>query len=458
MRQQRYSRLLKIAVLSAAGLAGGALMLAGIAFARLELMLAGLAAWIALLVVLAWTIRRLGVLVLAHQGEMRGALDHGLAAIRADAARSLKRVRELERQHEDLQRLVLRTFRSLEGGFETAEARATEQRRRMERSLKAGFDALEQAGRELDARQRESLEAQQAGIAGQREAFEAQREALERQRKDLRTLLARAQSALDAVAALDAHVAEGTAGLLRRDEVDGVVAASIRSAAESSAALGVARHIFDQVKPDMVLDIAALEALRERAPAVSVSPAMTRFSMEPAGMLALVEEVRNSRPGLVLELGSGASTVWLAAAMASLGEGRLVSIEHDPAYHAATLAMLRANGLESRVDLRLAPIAPCTLEDGREWAWYDTGAFTGLADVDLLLVDGPPQSVGPMSRFPAFERLRGQLAPGARIFVDDATRDEERKMLQLWRKAEPRLSAPRKIVGRLVGLQLDATA
>src|SRR5690606_35946957 len=151
-------------------------------------------------------------------------------------------------------------------------------------------DALEQAGRELDARQRESLEAQQAGIAGQREAFEAQREALERQRKDLRTLLARAQSALDAVAALDAHVAEGTAGLLRRDEVDGVVAASIRSAAESSAALGVARHIFDHVKPDMVLDIAALEALRERAPAVSVSPAMTRFSMEPAGMLALVEE------------------------------------------------------------------------------------------------------------------------------------------------------------------------
>lgn len=468
MSQQRTSRLLKIALLAGAGAAGAGLMLAGVIHSRAELMAAGLFAWVAVVVILAWNIRQLGMLVLANQIEgreavgrdlvaMRRSMERNLALIRADEAKALKRIAALEHRHEDLQRLVLRSFRSLEAGADMAGARASEQRRRLERTLKTGLDALQAAARDIDARQSEQLAKQRDQVAGQQEVLARQLEELALQRKDVRKVLSRSQASLDALAALDGRLADASEAQLRRDDVQGLIASSIRSAAGSDAALGIARQIFDHVKPDVVVDIAAMQALRERAP-VRVTPVMTRFSMEPAAILVLVEEVRRSRPAVVLELGSGASTIWLAAALSALGHGRLVSIEHDPAYHAATLELLQANGLESRVDLRLAPIRPCTLDDGRDWPWYDTDAFAGIERVDLLLVDGPPQSVGPMSRFPAFEHLRGSLAPGARIFVDDATRGDEQRMVKQWCEAEPRMSAPKKVVGRLVALQFDATA
>ena len=53
---------------------------------------------------------------------------------------------------------------------------------------------------------------------------------------------------------------------------------------------------------------------------------------------------------------------------------------------------------------------------------------------DFLLADGPPQEKNSAreARYPAFPLLRDFLADNALIFVDDANRHSERKMIDRW--------------------------
>jgi predicted O-methyltransferase YrrM len=75
--------------------------------------------------------------------------------------------------------------------------------------------------------------------------------------------------------------------------------------------------------------------------------------MLAAPALSVVDRLaRMEQPELVLELGSGRSTIVLADAVASYG-GRLVSLEHDPRYYRRTQEWL---GSRANVELRLAPI------------------------------------------------------------------------------------------------------
>jgi hypothetical protein len=55
------------------------------------------------------------------------------------------------------------------------------------------------------------------------------------------------------------------------------------------------------------------------------------------------------------------------------------------------------------------------------------------------LVDGPPGYGEGMaaSRYPALPALRGKLAPGALVVLDDAEREPEQRILAQWRDAVP---------------------
>jgi predicted O-methyltransferase YrrM len=140
--------------------------------------------------------------------------------------------------------------------------------------------------------------------------------------------------------------------------------------------------------------------------------------------------VRTRQPKLVLELGSGTSTVWLAYALEKSG-GRLVSLDHDPGYAEKTRAMLAAHGLTEVAEVRDAPLRPVLL-DGRSFPWYDTDALTDVRAVDLLLIDGPPEKTGPDARYPAMRVLEDKLADAATVVFDDAHRHDEQQALRKW--------------------------
>ena len=136
------------------------------------------------------------------------------------------------------------------------------------------------------------------------------------------------------------------------------------------------------------------------------------------------------RPRLVLELGSGTSTVWLGYALEQVG-GRLVSLDHDPRFAEKTRAALAALGLDAVAEVRDAPLRPVVLDD-RSFSWYDPDALADLREVDLLLIDGPPERTGRDARYPALPVLKDRLADTATIVFDDAHRHDEQVALRRW--------------------------
>lgn len=181
-------------------------------------------------------------------------------------------------------------------------------------------------------------------------------------------------------------------------------------------------------------------------------------------LLGLIE--RNDYD-LIVEFGSGASTVLMAAALKRAAprreaEGRapatLLTLEHLEQYHQETSAMLMSAGLSSFVRLALAPIRPFTTAAGQTFPYYDARAVlsevvAGLGRSAnelrvLLMVDGPPAATGPRARYPALP-LALEFLEGARldVLLDDYRREDEKQIAQTWmdelaaRGLQPRLTA-----------------
>jgi len=184
-------------------------------------------------------------------------------------------------------------------------------------------------------------------------------------------------------------------------------------------------------------DREALEVLRPLLAAGGYLP-WTEGALRPAALAEVCNEIALAGRTEVVELGSGVSTVVLARLLRERG-GRLTSLEHEPTWAAFVGAQLEREGLSETARLVEAPLAAHSLAvDGAPW--YPESALAELpAGIDLLLVDGPPGYGDGMerSRYPALPALKDRLAPGAVVFLDDATRPGERDILERWRADAP---------------------
>lgn len=139
--------------------------------------------------------------------------------------------------------------------------------------------------------------------------------------------------------------------------------------------------------------------------------------------------VAETKPKLILEAGSGRSTVVLAEAVRAYG-GHVVSLEHDYGYQCETQRLLVAHNLAEHADVRLAPL------EG-EPPWYAASAWVDLHGIGLLFVDGPPGSTARYAREPALNLLRHRLLPGCVVVLDDTNRRDEREIWRSWKLADP---------------------
>lgn len=161
------------------------------------------------------------------------------------------------------------------------------------------------------------------------------------------------------------------------------------------------------------------------------------WSAAPDLLALLVDHAFEERPTVIVECGSGISTVILAACCRRHGHGHVHSLESVGLYAARTRAELARTGLGDHATVLHAPLAPVPAGDG-VIHWYAIDALPPGA-IDLLLVDGPPGFIQRLSRLPALPRLASRLAPGAAIILDDADRPDERAIAARWREAFPDL-------------------
>jgi predicted O-methyltransferase YrrM len=184
-------------------------------------------------------------------------------------------------------------------------------------------------------------------------------------------------------------------------------------------------------------------------------PSSGDFALNPTDLLDLLHLVRLREPRLVVELGSGTSSVWLGYALEQYG-GKLISLDHDADYARKTRAMLAAHGLNAVVEVREAPLRELTAT-GKTYQWYDTEALDDLTGVDLLLVDGPPAATGPDARYPALSVLEKRLASTATVVLDDANRQDERDAVLRWTQEVPGLTEEQRLLGRHAVLSYSRT-
>jgi predicted O-methyltransferase YrrM len=172
------------------------------------------------------------------------------------------------------------------------------------------------------------------------------------------------------------------------------------------------------------------------------------------GAEVLAREVGSSRPERVVELGSGASSLVIGLQLRHAGRGHLYTLEHEPHYAAVTRRHVQALGLEPWVTVFDAPLVDWPLGE-EHFRWYRLpDEVTALGQIDFLVIDGPPQSLDPEGtpRYPALAVLGERLGPGSTVFVDDANRAGEQRMLARWTTEDPTWSS--EIVPTLRGTAL----
>jgi predicted O-methyltransferase YrrM len=170
-------------------------------------------------------------------------------------------------------------------------------------------------------------------------------------------------------------------------------------------------------------------------------PAIQPYMATPELLRLALQLLLERRPALVVELGSGLSTVLMAYGLEQLGQGRIISVDHETRFCEATRALLASHGLVHRVRLVHAPLVPVTA-DGHAGNWYDPEELRAALEqereaIGLLLVDGPPGKDQRLARLPAVPLLHDRLSPTAVVLVDDARRPDEQEMVRRWMAADP---------------------
>lgn len=122
-----------------------------------------------------------------------------------------------------------------------------------------------------------------------------------------------------------------------------------------------------------------------------------------------------------------------------MGEGKLITIEHDLGYLKLVDSDLFTHDLKSFVDLRHLPVV--SFSAAPPFAACHSYDLCRLdAQFDVALVDGPiTERFGAATRLAPLEWCVSRLNPGASVYLDDAERAEERQVVAALRTRHPEI-------------------
>ncbi len=163
-------------------------------------------------------------------------------------------------------------------------------------------------------------------------------------------------------------------------------------------------------------------------------PAMRGWwAISPDFANIIIALIREYKPRLVLEAGSGVSTLITAYSLREIGKGSVVSFDHDERFAAISAANVKKHGLQDIATVIYAPLKEVVIRD-KTWLWYDTEQLCNLGPIDMLIIDGPPGIIQRLARYPALPILFPLLSENAVVLLDDAFRADEREIVRRWLK------------------------
>jgi len=149
----------------------------------------------------------------------------------------------------------------------------------------------------------------------------------------------------------------------------------------------------------------------------------------------LVQTIFLNRPRKILECGIGLSTRLIAESISQIGEGKLISLEHDIKWVEIIEASLKKEKLNRFVEFNYVPLKKYQMEN-ESFEWYSKiDKINSEGPYDLILIDGPP-SVKPTDpgRVGALFVLMPSIKKGTIILLDDGNRESEKNAVNVWMK------------------------
>jgi predicted O-methyltransferase YrrM len=167
-------------------------------------------------------------------------------------------------------------------------------------------------------------------------------------------------------------------------------------------------------------------------------PSMSRWTAYPDLADTIVRECMINKPKLVVELGSGISTLITAYALEQHGENdaHIISLDHSQEYTQKTQDLLTVHELETKAQVLYSPLET-TQVGNKTYSWYNIDRLTTKNAIDLLIVDGPPVKTNQLARYPALPLLFSQLSKECIIILDDAARPSEQQAVSQWLREFP---------------------
>lgn len=185
------------------------------------------------------------------------------------------------------------------------------------------------------------------------------------------------------------------------------------------------KDFLHRLKPEARQEVAQIT----RLPLDALPKPTEWWPADPRLLLEIARAVRSQRPALIVDIGSGSTTLVAAACCKRFKSGRVIAFDHEAEYAEATRRSIAEHGLQDYATVIHAPLTGVEFPGGRG-QWYDPAAFAAVTrPIDLLIVDGPPGSTGPQARYPVAPFLFDRLAGDARIFLDDTHRQDEQQIL-----------------------------
>jgi len=157
------------------------------------------------------------------------------------------------------------------------------------------------------------------------------------------------------------------------------------------------------------------------------------WAISPDFAKLIIEIILKNKPQVIVETGSGISTVISAYALKKNGSGKIISLEHLKNFTEKNSEMIKLHQLENYSKIIHAPLKEKTIND-EKWLWYDAEINE---KIDLLIVDGPPADTQDKARYPALPMFYPTLGDNAIIILDDTIRQEEQAIVERWKKEYP---------------------
>lgn len=165
---------------------------------------------------------------------------------------------------------------------------------------------------------------------------------------------------------------------------------------------------------------------------------MRSWVASPDLLAILSALILDHQPKVVFEAGGGKTTVISAYSLKKLGAGHVYAVDHIEKFADITREEIERHGLSDYATVIYAPLVAHEI-DGEPWLWYDRDTFSMVDNIDLLVVDGPPQYDNPQSlaRYPALPLLRDKVTPDCLMLMDDADREDETQVMTRWEAEFP---------------------